>query len=583
MTNLDVEGLRTEIERVDDIPLLYGLLDRMGIQAIVDSTIEPHGNWQGLSPGWVVTIWLVHILSEQSHLMEPVQLWTRKHLTTMRRLTGQPVEELDMTDDRLALCLSYLHERATWTAIEKQLGIRTLRVYGLEAKRLRLDATVGTVSHDPDQHTLFKVGKAKNGLYEIQFKLSLASLDPLGLPIVCDVEAGNRAAGTLWVPLYIPSYRRAKEVLDSQGVLVVGDSKMSALHTLATMVAGHDYYLTPLADQKDAPELLAELIAPWQGREEEATHIFLPQDLPVEGENLDPKLAIAHGFESQRERSCLVDGKQVTWRERLLVVRSYSYVETMQAALHRRLDKAEAELRALTPPRQRGKQQIEDEKTLLAAIERIEKKHRVQGMFDLSYQREVEERHVRGYAGKPARVERNERYQLTVTRNAAAIATAEFQAGWRIYVTSAPQSELSLSEAVLAYRDQIIAENVFRRLHGKVLSITPLYVQRDDHAKGLFHLLTIGARLLALGDYLAKRALAKEGDKLTGIYSGNPKRGTARPTMERMLQVFEDINLLIFPVQPVPLAYLNELSAVQERILTLLGLSRSLYSNLQTS
>lgn len=578
MTSLDVEGLKAEIERVDDIPLLYGLLDRMGIQAIVDSAIEPHGNWQGLSPGWVVTLWLVHILSEQSHLMEPVQLWTRKHLTTLRRLTGQPVEELDMTDDRLALCLSYLHERATWTVIEKQLGVRTIRIYGLAAKRLRIDATVGTVSHDPDQHTLFKVGKAKNGLYEIQFKLSLASLDPLGLPIVCDVEAGNRADD----PLYIPSYQRAKDVLDSQGVLVVGDSKMSALLTLATIAAGHDYYLTPLDDQRDAPELLAELIAPWQVREDEATRIFLPQDMPAVGENLDPKLAIAHGFERQRERSYPVDGKQVTWCERLLVVRSYSYVETMQAVLHRRLDKAEAELTALTPPRQQGKQQIEDEETLLAAIERIEKQHRVQGMFDLSYQREVEERQVRGYAGKPARVERNVRYQLTVTRNTAAIAAAEFQAGWRIYVTNAPPSELSLSEAVLAYRDQIIAENVFRRLHGKVLSITPLYVQRDDHAKGLFHLLTIGARLLALGDYLAKRALAKAGDELTGIYSGNPKRGTARPTMERMLQVFENINLLILPVQPLPLVYLNELSAVQERILMLLGLPRSLYLGLQT-
>lgn len=579
MTSIDIEGLKTEIERVDDIPLIYGLLERMGIQAIVDKVVCRHGNWQGLSPGWVITIWLIHILSEQSHLMEPVQPWTRSHLTTLRRLTGQPIEELDMSDDRLALCLFYLHERATWTAIEEQLGGRAIRVYGLEAKRLRLDATVGTVSHDPTQHTLFKVGKAKNGLYEIQFKLSLASLDPLGLPIVCDVEAGNRADD----PLYIPSYQRAKEVLNSRGVLVVGDSKMSATLTLATIAAGCDYYLTPLADQKDEPELLAALIAPWQAREDEATRIFLPEDMPPDDKQPDPKLAIAHGFESQRERRAQVDGKEVIWQERLLVVRSYSYVETVQAGLHRRLDKAEAELRALTPPRQRGKQQIEDEAALLAAIERIESKHRVQDMFDLSYQPEVEERPVRGYADKPARVERNVRYQLRIARNAEAIAKAEFQAGWRIYVTNSPQQELTLSEALLAYRDQIIAENVFRRLHGKVLSITPLYVQRDDHAKGLFHLLTLGARLLALGDYLAKRALAKESSELTGIYSGNPKRGSASPTMERMLQVFEDINLLIFPVQPKPLAYLNDLTAVQERILTLLGLPCSLYTNLQTS
>lgn len=71
-----------------------------------------------------------------------------------------------------------------------------------------------------------------------------------------------------------------------------------------------------------------------------------------------------------------------------------------------------------------------------------------------------------------------------------------------------------------------LAENIFRRLQGKLLSITPVYVQRDDHAQGLFHLLTIAARVLALGDYTAKEALAQEKEELTGIYAGNPQRGS---------------------------------------------------------
>ena len=61
-------------------------------------------------------------------------------------------------------------------------------------------------------------------------------------------------------------------------------------------------------------------------------------------------------------------------------------------------------------------------------------------------------------------------------------------------------------------------------MKGKILSITPLYIQRDDHAKGLFHLLTIASRILALGDYTAKRALAQNNEKLTGVFAGNPQR-----------------------------------------------------------
>jgi len=293
--------------------------------------------------------------------------------------------------------------------------------------------------------------------------------------------------------------------------------------------------------------------------------------------------SIAYGFEVSREQSVPIGDDLITWEERLLVVRSFSYVSTMQQALARRLEKAEAAFRALTLPRQQGKRQIQDEASLLAAIAQIEKRCRAHGLFHLTYAQEVEEQHVRGYRGKPARVERKVRFQLTVQRNEEAIAAAAFQAGWRIYATDAPAERLSLSQAVLAYRNQYIEENVFRRLQGKFLSITPVYVQRDDHAQGLFHLLTIGARLLALGDYLARQALAVEKPELTGIYAGNPKRGTARPTTERMLSAFENINLLIIPAETRTQCFLTRLSSVQERILALLGLSRCLYTCLQTS
>ena len=63
---------RIDVERVDDIPVGYGMLERMGVQSSMDSVVTPHGNWIGLSPGWVTTLWLVYILSEDDHLMEPV-------------------------------------------------------------------------------------------------------------------------------------------------------------------------------------------------------------------------------------------------------------------------------------------------------------------------------------------------------------------------------------------------------------------------------------------------------------------------------------------------------------------------------
>jgi len=49
-------------ERVDDIPLLIAMLLKLDLPDIIDKFHTPHGNYSGLSPGWVVTVWLVYIL-----------------------------------------------------------------------------------------------------------------------------------------------------------------------------------------------------------------------------------------------------------------------------------------------------------------------------------------------------------------------------------------------------------------------------------------------------------------------------------------------------------------------------------------
>jgi transposase len=575
-----IEVGEIQVERLDDIPVIFGHLQRIHIQAIIDQVIKTHGNWQGLSPGWIITVWLIHILSEHTHCMDRVQEWVAKRLHVLQELTGQALTELDFTDDRLALCLRMLSQSGHWCEIETLLGRHMLIVYQLGADpTVRLDATTGTVNHDPDTHTLFKVGKAKNGQYATQYKMMLASLDPLGLALAVDIVPGNRADD----PLYLPCYRRVKQVLQKSGLLVVGDSKMSALNTRATIVVEDDFYLLPLAHLKDEPGLLEESLAPWVDREDEMGFVFLPEDLPEDGQAPDPALALAYGFEVSRTRQSEVASQPVEWQERLLVIRSSQYAQSTQKSLQQRLDKAEKALKALTPPRGRGKRQIKDEAKLLVAIQRIQEKYRVQGFFDYDYQREVTERQIRAYRDKPARTERQVRFQLTVTRNEPAITQAELKAGWRIYATNAPAGGLALTEAVLVYRDQYIEENIFRRLQGKILSITPVYVQRDDHAQGLFHLLSLAARILALGDYSAKQALTQEGAELAGIYPGNPKRSTATPTTERMLAAFDNINLLLVSVAGQIHYQVTPLTKVQMRILELWDLPTTLYTHFPAS
>ncbi len=64
-------------------------------------------------------------------------------------------------------------------------------------------------------------------------------------------------------------------------------------------------------------------------------------------------------------------------------------------------------------------------------------------------------------------------------------------------------------------------------------------MQREDHVTGLIRLLSIGLSVLTLLEFQVRHHLAENQEKLAGIYVGNPKRETARPTAEIILAALE--------------------------------------------
>jgi transposase len=123
-------------------------------------------------------------------------------------------------------------------------------------------------------------------------------------------------------------------------------------------------------------------------------------------------------------------------------------------------------------------------------------------------------------------------------------------------------------------------ERGFGRLKGRPLSLTPMYVQRDDHATGLIRLLSIGLRVLTLLECVVRRRLAAAQAKLAGLYAGNPHRATARPTAERLLEAFREMTLTIIQEPHQTRWHLTPLSALQQRLLALLDFPLDIYTRL---
>jgi len=558
-------------ERVDDIPLLIEQMQRMGLPTLLDNHFPTHGNWTGLSLGWVSTIWLSSMLSRGDHRMVHVEPWVAKRLWTLRVATGQAVRRVDFTDDRLEIVLRHLSDDTRWAAFESALNQHTVRVYDLSTERVHVDSTSASAYAVVTEGGLFQFGHSKDDRPDLpQVKVMQAVLDPLGMPLATDVVSGERADD----PLYVPCIERVQASLGRHGLLYVGDCKMASRETRARIAAAGDFYLCPLPQvQLDEGEFDAALEAVCKG-----DHTL--SSVVREGPKGQPEL-IAEGYEYPVAMSQKVDGKVQSWSERRLVIRSVRHAQAAEAALRARVAKALAQIEALNQ-RGRGKKRFETVSAFRQAVVAIGQRYGVEHLVWFRLTPHVTSRAVRAYRGQPARVDYDRHATVEVRVDEAALEATIGRLGWRVYGTNQPTASLSLAQAVLAYRSAYQVERSFGRLKGRPLSLTPMYVQRDDHATGLMRLLSIALRVLTLLEFVGRRQLATEGAKLAGLYAGNPRRETDRPTAERLLAAFEGITLTIIEGQPQTLRHLTVLSPLQQRILEILGFSSELYTRLCT-
>lgn len=563
-------------ERVDDVPLLVHQQQRMGIAEVVDDVVHPQGNRQGLSVGGVITCWLSYILSEADHRMSVVESWSVQQRETLSALLPQPIREKDFADDRLADVLRLLSDDERWGEIEERLGQRLLRVYDLRDSPLRLDSTTAAVYHDTEGNTLFRRGYSKDHRPDLgQFKVMLAAMDPLGMPLATLVVAGSEVDDGLYVPAVI----RARRVVGQGGRLYIGDTKMGSLATRSFLQESGDFYLMPLPRTGKVPELMHALLERvWKG-EQRLQRVYRPSR-DVSGNTRSKSKVLALGYEVPREQEAQVEGKRVLWQERVLVIYSPSLAKKARRGLAERLRRSEQELLALTPPPGRGKRRWDDLEALKTVVQAILKRRRVLGLLEVDYLEKVERRRLRRYQDRPPRTEERRRYVIEVRRKQEAISTARRLLGWRLYVSNGPMEVLSLSEAVWAYRGAPRIERDFGRLKGHPLGLRPLYVQREDHARGMVRLLSLGLRVLTVVEHVVRQELQAANATLAGLYPGNPKRQTARPTTERLLKAFQDITLTLVHLPNQTIRHVTPLSSLQHRILQLLSLPASIYENL---
>ena len=124
-------------ERIDDVALLIGQMVKMGFVEILDRQIPRRHQQRGLSWGWTAVIWLAYILTEGDHRKVSVEAYIKGMHHTLSHLSGQVIEALDFSDDRLGHLLKHLSKPQSWHGIERDLNERSIEVHALSQAVIR--------------------------------------------------------------------------------------------------------------------------------------------------------------------------------------------------------------------------------------------------------------------------------------------------------------------------------------------------------------------------------------------------------------------------------------------------------------
>ncbi len=572
------EILSLQHERVDDVPLIIGVANRLGLANLLNRHLGTHASQQGLHNGQLAVGWLGYILSQADHRKSAVRDWANGLAHTLHHLLGQPIREVDFSDDRLSALLRRLSDDTAWEAIEQDLWAASVTVYALPLAGVHLDATTSAGYHQPTPDGLMQHGHSKEHRPDLpQLKLMAAAAEPTGQLIASDIAPGQAADD----PLYTPLIHRVRAILGRTGLLYSGDCKMAALATRADIVAQGDYYLTALPlTGTTARDFNAWVNAMVDG-DQTAMLIWDENEL------------IGAGYEFERPQTAQVTDAQgkaqtITWTERVLVTRSLELARTQATHLEQRLQRATAALEALTPAPAKGKRPIRGEAHLRQAIQQVLERYGVQGLLTVEWAAETTTRTRYQGRGRPSAqrvpiTETHVRYVIRkVARNEAAITAQRYRLGWRVQVTNAPAEQLSLAEALVRYRGGWVLERDFHLVKDLPLGLSPLFVWKDDQIKGLTRLLTLALRLLTLIESQVRQGLQCEGKRLKGVYAGQATRETDRPTGKRILQAFAraQITLTRLVVDHQTTWHITALSELHEQVLRYLRLPTTLYTAL---
>ena len=361
-------------ERVDDVPLLVGFLIKLRFPEILDRISRPIRSIKGSptagsSPSGSPTssprpttaspTSRSGSTASRSHPRDP-----HRPAHSARRVRRRPPHLGPETPQR-----SGGLARAGSRPLARPL--RGLCPAAVE--RVRLDATTSYGYHAIDDDGLMQLGHSKDHRPDLpQIKLMAAAAEPSWV-----VPGRRRPSRQCRRRPVVPAVVSAgpRRCWAGPGCSTPATARWRPWRRGPRSPPRGDFYLTrlPLTGE------VAAQFAAWVEAALTGDAAAKLVEIRVEDE------LIGVGYEFERSQSAVVGQTAHTWSERVQIIRSEALAQSQAAALERRLEKAEAALRGLTPPPGPGRTQFTTGWELEQAVAAVLTEHEVEGLLEVSY------------------------------------------------------------------------------------------------------------------------------------------------------------------------------------------------------
>jgi transposase len=530
------KSIQYDTEIIGAFPVIAEYLKKLGVASIVDELVP----WEGNVPlGTLAEILILNRMLNPKAIVR-VGEWAGKSGVT--EYYGVTAEQLN--DDLLGRALERLSEYRC--EIEAALVLVCIRKFGLDVAHVHFDITGVELYGSYERQTPAEgkepaslqpaYGRTKSGRKNVkQIQLGLNVTHDGGVPIGHLPLDGNASES----PVHLENLKQLRQRLPANTRLkYVADCKLDTPENLLTIKAGHGQFLCAGVF---SPKLQDEFL---KRRDQLRPVDYVPKSqarLPPE-ERDQYRACEMHDTVSGE-----VNGRKVTSKHRVVFVWSEAKARQEKATRERHVAKIQAEFEAVT--RNINRYSLKTEDVIVRRLESAKAKYSEGDLFEYT---------VSGRKG---------RYRLSWGLNAKAVERWEQLEGAYILKTDYPIRQYPTASILAEYKSQICVEQRMHHLKGP-LAVAPMFLEKPERIAGLLCIVVWALVVLSLMERQVRRSL--EGKPMYGLYPEN--RPSAAPTGPAILNAFSTLCIVIVKTGTTQRRQLAELTAVQEKLIKLLGI-----------